>query len=737
MSDLRYNRRAVLKGLGGITIAFTLARSALGAEPARTLPGSLNTNRNLDAWLRIDSHGNATIFTGKVELGQGILTALWQIAAEELDLPLTRVSMKSADTSLSPDEGFTAGSQSIETSGAAVRMAAAEARAILLEHAAKKLLVDVGALSVADGIVSSADGRKVTYGALAEQIDLTHEASGSASPKPVSQHTIVGKPVARPDILAKVTGGAAFVQDMRLPGMLHGRVIRPPRYDAQLLEVDEAAIKSLPGIVAVVRDGSFLGVIAEREEQAIKARAALVKTSRWTGGRDLPEPTAIHEHLRTRPNETHVTGDTPSTTSVGVRRVEATYTKPYISHASIGPSCALAQLSRGRLTVWSHAQGIFPLRGDLARVLKIPQDAVRCVHVQGSGCYGHNGADDAALDAALLARAVPDRPVRLQWERDDEFAWSPYGCAMTVRLAGLLDGARLVGWDCELWSNTHTMRPGNPAGTNLLASWHLAEPLTPGEPVNIPMRFGGGSERNAKPPYDLPALRIVNHFVRDMPLRVSALRTLGAYANVFAAECFMDELAAAAGADPVAFRLAHLKDPRARAVVEKVAAMAQWQPGEAGALQRGRGFAFARYKNSACYVAVIAEAAVDRATGEVRVPQIWASADAGLVINPDGLKNQIEGGIIQSMSWTLFEQVRFDRHSIQSRDWASYPVLTMSGVPTIAVELINQLNEPPLGAGEASGGPTAAAIGNALTHATGKRVRALPFDTARVKAALA
>jgi nicotinate dehydrogenase subunit B len=737
VSDRRYSRRAVLKGIGSITIAFSLAPSARAADAAKPSLGSLSAIRNLDAWLRIDAHGEATVFTGKVELGQGILTALWQIAAEELDLPLARVRMTSVDTHQSPNEGFTAGSQSIESSGAALRMAAAEARAILVEHAAQRLGLDVAALRVADGVITSSDGREVAYGELAAHANLRRAVSGAARPKPASEHRIVGQSTPRLDILAKVTGEPAFVQDMRLPGMLHGRVVRPPRYDATLQEVDEAIVKSLPGIVAVVRDGSFLGVIAEREEQAIKAGATLAKHSRWSGGRDLPEPATTLEYLRARSSETSVTSEPPLPTRVGVRLVQATYTKPYISHASIGPSCALAHFSGGRFDVWSHAQGPFPLRADLARVLKVPQDAIRCVHAQGSGCYGHNGADDAALDAALLARAVPDRPVRVQWDREDEFAWSPYGCAMTVRLTGLLDDAKIVGWDCELWSNTHSTRPGQSSGANLLASWHLADPFRPGEPGNIPMRFGGGSERNAKPPYDVPGIRIVNHLVRDMPLRVSALRTLGAYANVFAAESFMDELAAAARADPIAFRLAHLTDPRARAVVEKVAAMAGWKPNEVGTFKRGRGLGFARYKNAACYVAVIAEATVDARSGEVRIPRIWAAADAGLVINPDGLRNQIEGGIVQSMSWTLFEQVRFDRHGIQSRDWASYPILTMSGAPNVSVELINRPDEPSLGAGEAAGGPTAAAIGNALARALGKRIRGLPLDAARVRAALA
>jgi CO/xanthine dehydrogenase Mo-binding subunit len=407
-----------------------------------------------------------------------------------------------------------------------------------------------------------------------------------------------------------------------------------------------------------------------------------------------------------------------------------------MAHASIGPSCAVAEFTDGKLTVWTHSQGVFPLRAELAKTLKMPPDAIRCVHMEGAGCYGHNGADDVAADAALLARAVAGRPVRLQWMRDDEFAWEPYGPAMVMRAKAALgaDG-KIADWEYELWSNTHSTRPQSTNGTNVLAAWYLAEPQKMGPPTAIPQPAGGG-DRNAIPLYDFPSQRVIHHFVPDMPIRVSALRTLGAYANVFALDSFMDELAAAAGADPVAFRLAHLKDPRARAVIEAVAAKAAWKPGERGDGARGRGIGFAKYKNLACYVAVVAEVEVDRANGMVRVPRAWAAVDSGLIINPDGLTNQIEGGIVQSVSWTLKEQVRFDRDGILSRDWASYPILTMPEVPKVEIELINRPSERPLGAGEGSQGPTVAAVANAFANATGKRLRDLPLDPAHVKAAL-
>jgi len=731
-------RRSFTKGMGGIVLAFSLVPPEVLAQAAAPrLPGSLNGNRMLDAWIRINPDGTATVLTGKVELGQGILTALWQIAAEELDLPLSRVTILSNDTARSPNEGFTFGSQSIENSGVALRLAGAEVRAILLELAAKKLAVAADTLKVSDGVITAANGRKVTYGELASEVDLKREATAKVAPKPASAHKIVGQSVPRLDIPAKVTGGAAYVQDLRLPGMVHGRVVRPPRYGATLDSFDEAGAKAMPGVIAVVRDGSFLGVVAQREEQAINARAAMIASAKWSGGTPLPDPNKLFDELRALPTKSSVVNEKKSVALASAKVIEATYTKPYVAHGSIGPSCAVAQFADGRFTVWSHGQGMFPLRVDLAKGLKVPPAQIRCVHVEGSGCYGHNGADDAALDAALLARAAPGRPVRVQWMRDDEMTWAPYGAAMAMHIRGALDAeGKIADWDYAVWSNTHNMRPSSPDGNNLLASWYLADAQKHATPQGVPIQFGGGGDRNSVPLYDFPNQRVTSHLILGMPVRVSALRTLGAYSNVYASECFMDEMAAAANADPVAFRLAHMKDPRARAVIEKVAAMANWKPGEQGRPGRGRGIAFSKYKNLACYCAVVAEVEVDPATGRMRVPRAWAAADAGLIINPDGLKNQIEGGVIQSTSWTLMEEIKFDRNGIQSRDWASYPIMSMLDVPHVSVELINRPNDPPLGSGEASQGPAGAAIVNALAHATGKRVRELPLTPERVKKAL-
>ena len=735
MNAMIATRREFTAGIGAIVVAFSIDPKLALTQQAAPLPGSLAQNRMLDAWIRINTDGTATIFPGKVELGQGITTALTQIAAEELDLSLGRVRVLTTDTSYSPNEGVTSGSQSIEYGGTALRLASAEVRGILLDLAAKRFGVSADTLTVADGTIGSRDRRRVGYGELAADLDLHREATAKIAPKLVAAHKIVGKSIQRFDIPKKVTGGIAYVQDIRLPGMVHGRIVRPPRPGSKLDSVDIAAVQAMPGVVAVVRDGSFLGVVAEREEQTIKARQALIESAKWTLGPELPDPAKIYDVLLALPAEDTVISNKQAPVPEGATVIEATYRKPYIAHASIGPSCAVAEFKNSEMTVWTHSQGIFPLRNHLSLGLRLPIADIRCIHAEGSGCYGQNGADDVGLDAALLARAVAPRPVRLQWMRDDEFAWEPYGPAMIMRVKAALADGKIAEWNYDLWSNTHSTRPTEIGGNNLLASWYLANAQNQAPPRTIPQPAGGG-DRNAIPLYDFPRQRVVHHFIKEMPLRVSALRTLGAYSNVFAIESFLDELARAAKADPIAFRLAHLKDSRARAVIESVARNANWKDGEAGDGRRGRGIGFAKYKNLSVFVAVIAEVEVDAASGVIKVPRAFAVADAGQIVNPDGLTNQIQGGIIQSTSWTLHEQVRFNRDGITSRDWQGYPILTMQEVPHVAVELIDRPSEKSLGAGEGAQGPAVAAIVNAFANATGKRIRELPLTPDRVKAAL-
>jgi CO/xanthine dehydrogenase Mo-binding subunit len=716
-------RRELGKQAAGLAVAFTLAPElALAAEPG--LPGNLGVAPMLDSWLGIDPDNKVTIFTGKVELGQGVLTALTQIAAEELDVPLTVIRIVSGHTGLTPDEGFTSGSQSIEKGGTALRYACAEARQLLLAKASTLLGVSVAELKAASGIVTAADGRKLTYGEIAAAGLLHREATAKVEPKPAAGHNIVGTSVPRRDIPAKVTGVASYVQDLRLPGMVYGRVVRPPGPGAVLASVDAEAARSLPGVMAVVRDGSFLGVVALREEQAIRASEALLQTAKWNKAADLPEADRIHAWLKEQPGEVAVVSEKSSVAPLTVaRRLEATFTKRYVAHASLGPSCAVAEMRKGQLRVWSHSQGVYQLRDSLATVLKLDPEAVVVSHIEGSGCYGHNGADDVALDAALMARAVPERPVQVQWMRDDEFAWEPFGSAMVMQLsAGLGADGSVVDWQHELWSCVHSSRPGRAGRVNLLAASHLATPSPPAQGRS------GGEDRNAEPLYNFPNQKVVRHLIPMMPLRTSALRTLGAYGNVFALESFIDEVAGATGIDPVEFRLKHLKDPRARAVIEVAAAKAGWRPGLRSDGVRGRGFGFARYKNLSCYVACAAEVTLDRRTGRVKVTRLVAAADAGQVINPKGLEMQIEGGMIQAASWTLMEAVSFDQERVTSRDWESYPILAFPEVPKVEVHLIDRPEEKPLGSGEASSGPAAAAIANAVSNALGRRVRNLPLD---------
>ena len=734
------SRRGFLKSGGALVISFSLAHDAFGQAKPAPLPGSLNNNRMLDSWLRIDADGTVTVFTGKIELGQGIGTALAQIAADELDVDLKRIRIVYGDTALTPNEGQTAGSQSVEQSGTAVRFACAEARDILVNAAAAKLGVAAIAVTVKDGTCVTADGKSAAYWDLVGDANLKLEARASVKPKPASEHKWVGRSILRRDIPKKMTGGAAYVQDVRLPGMVFGRVVRPPSPGAQLAAFDEAAVKRMPGVIAVVRDGNFLGVAARREEQAINARLALKRSAKWTETESLPPSgDGLYEHLMTKAKsiDSVVDEKTSATAPPAAKTLNATYTRPFQVHGSIGPSCAVAQWREGKLTVWTHSQGVYPLRGDLAKVFATDPANVHCIHAEGAGCYGHNGADDVALDAALVARATGGRPVKLQWMRDDEFQWEPYGSAMVVKLSGGLDAqGKVISWTHEVWSHPHNNRPGAAGGVNLLASWHLAKPSKAPFPVDPPQP-AGGADRNSIPLYDFPNQKVVKHFLPEMPLRTSALRTLGAYANVFALESFIDELALAAGADPVEFRLRHLKDPRARAVIEAAAQRAGWQPNAKGDGARGRGFAFAKYKNLACYVAVVADVEVDRASGKVRVTRAVSAVDAGQIVNPDGVVNQIEGGIIQSASWTLMESVGYDRTRVSTRSWADYPIIHFEDVPQVEVVLLDHPEDRFHGVGEGSQGPAAAAIANAIANATGRRLRALPFAPERVKQALA
>ena len=729
-------RRAFLAHAGAVIVTFSLAPRELvaqeGGGPPR-LPGSLPRAPLLDAWIRVVADGSITVFTGKAELGQGVKTALIALAAEELGVAPRNITLVTADTTRTPNEGYTAGSNSMKDSGTAIRDAAAQVRELLIERAASKLAVSAGRLHPHDGDVVADDGRRVSFGELAAQGYAEVRAKPSSKLKDPKTYALVGKSLPRVDIPAKVSGGVAYVQDLRLPGMLHARVVCPPSYHARLRDADIAAVERMPGVVKVVRDGSVLGVVAGREFEAIRAMRALGASAHWDESAALPQRD-LFAALVALPAQDIVDAEQHADAPPAVRTLDATYTRAYQMHASIGPSCAVGLYGDDMLTLWTHSQGVYPLRAAIAEMLHLPPAQVRCIHAEGSGCYGHNGADDAAAHAALFARALPGRPIRVQWMREQEHTCEPYGPAMIAKLRGGVDAdGHIVAFDVEGWSNSHSTRPGG-AG-NLMPAWYLALPFTQPAPSPIPMPEGGG-DRNSIPIYAAANLRVVHHFIPEMPIRVSALRSLGAYMNVFAIESFVDELAHAAGIDPVAFRLRQLGDRRAHDVVSRAATRFGWE-GFVRRRGRGRGFGFARYKNLAAYCAVAVEVAVEHETGRARVVRAAAAVDSGQAVNPDGLRNQIEGGIVQAMSWTLFEAVSFDARRITSFDWSTYPIARFPDVPdSVDVEVIDRPGEPFLGTGEAAQGPTAAAIANAIADASGARLRDLPLSRARIKAAV-
>ena len=720
------SRRGLLALGGGLVVAFSLRAE----EPPR--PGSLKETPFLDAWIRVAADGHVTVFTGKVELGQGLKTALLQIAAEQLDLAPGQIKLVTADTSRTVNEGFTAGSHSLQDSGTAILNAAAQVRGLLRAAAAKEFGLAAETLSTSTGSVHAPDGRSIGYGELAAKLNLHQDAAPDSPLKDPAAYRVMGTSMPRVDIPAKLTGGAAYVQDMRLPGMLHARAVRQPSVGAKLLDIETSAIERMNGVVKIVRDGSYLAVVTEKEWQAIQAMRALETAAKWQETATLPDPATVLDTIRALPARDIPVLTWKAPAGAPVKRLQARYTRPYMMHGAIGPSCAVAQMLDGTMTVWTHTQGVYPLRAALASLLRMPPEQVHCIHVEGSGCYGHNGADDVAGDAALIARAMPGRPIRVQWMREQEHTNEPYGPAMIAEASGAIDAdGQIVDWDYGVWSNTHNRRPN--VGGLMLQNAALPDPLPVPPPAPIPMPEGGG-ERNSNPIYAFPNARVVSHFIPDMPVRVSALRSLGAYLNVFAIESFMDELAEDAGADPVDFRLRHLKDDRAKTVIALAAEKFGWSTGMRG---EGRGFAFARYKNLGAYCAVALALRVEHETGRIRLGRVVAAVDSGQPVNPDGIRNQIEGAIVQAASWTLYESVRFDRKRVLSTDWSGYPIMRFPSVPElIAVHIVPRLGLPFLGTGEAGQGPTAAAIANAVRDATGARLRDVPLSAHKVKAAI-
>jgi nicotinate dehydrogenase subunit B len=699
------------------------------------LPVNLAANPVLSSWVGFSPEGHVRLSPGKVEIGQGIVTALAQIAADELDVDICRVQMVRASTAASPNEGVTSGSLSVQQSGRAVRQVCAEIRQIFLQVASDRLGVGVEALDIKDGIISGPGNVSTSYWELASDISLDRDATPGAVAKPSAQRALAGNSVQRLDIPDKIFAHRRFIHDQALPGMLHGRVLRSEMSAAKLVDIREDSARAVAGLVAIVRDGNFAGVVGETEDGAVAALKALRKGAKWSAGEPLlPDEDRLASFLKTAPSElTVIDKRTASATGEKQRTIRRQYVRPYIAHASIAPSCAMAQWTAGdRVHVWTHSQGVYLLRADLALVLKLPVENITVEHMEGAGCYGHNAADDVALDAVLLAKATQGRPVRVQWSREDEMSHAPFGAAMVIEIEADLDAqGEIVDWRHSIWSNGHAARPGRTPQPTLLAATELTNAFPRMISTNPPQANGGGADRNSIPLYDFPAWQIESHRLLTMPVRTSALRTLGGQGNIFAIESFLDELTSDTGEDPVDFRLRHLGDSRAQDVIRSVARRAYWKPAAKAGV--GYGLGFGRYKNTGAYCAVIAEI---EGAEDIRVKRLTVAVDVGEAINPDGVINQIEGGAIQATSWVLKERVRFDSKRITSTTWTDYPILRFSEVPDVHVELIQRSDIEPVGAGEAAHGPVTAAIANAVFDALGVRVRSLPITRDSLIAAM-
>jgi nicotinate dehydrogenase subunit B len=737
LSTVVASRRELLTASGALVVSFALAGHAGEAlAQAAGSPAKTVAIDQVDAFLAIDPRGMVTVYSGKVDLGTGVRTALTQIVAEELDVPLGSVRVVQGDTDLTPDQGQTWGSLSIQVGGLQLRQAAATARAALLNEASTRLYTDTAELQVIDGIVRAKGGAggQVSYGDLVGGKNFNLKVDATAKPKDAKDYKIVGQSVPRLDIPGKVTGLFTYMQDFRVPGMLHGRVVRPPALGATLESVDDTLIRNIPGLVKVVREGSFLGVVAENEWAAIKAARDIKATwSKWEG---LPEQAKLWEHVRaTKIAKDEVTsnvGDVTSGLAQGAKKLDASYDFAIHTHGSIGPSCAVAEFKDGKLISHSASQATHTLRKQLAQMFVMPVEDVRCIYLEGSGCYGRNGHEDAAGDAALLAKAV-GRPVRVQWSRADEHGWDPKGPPTLIELRAALDAnGTVTAWDSEFFM------PQSAGG------FHV--PLTPATLAGMPQDphiAPGNITRNSDLPYKFANIKTVCHRLESTPFRPSWIRTPGRMQNTFANEAFMDEVAVAAGADPLEFRLKYLgEDARGREVLERLRKLAKWekkgnyQTASAGQVASGRGMSYVKYELNRTYVGCVADVEVNRSTGHILVKRFYVTHDCGQIINPDGLKNQLDGNVIQTISRTLMEELTFDRSMVTSLDWETYPILKFPDVPDIFYDLIDRPNEKPWGAGEPAAAVIPSAISNAVFDAVGVRMRSVPFTPQKVKAAM-
>jgi nicotinate dehydrogenase subunit B len=735
MAIMNSSRRQFLKGSGALIVGFSLT------GPRRAVAHAVKSSKTVavdevDAFLSIGADGHVAVYTGKVDLGTGTRTALRQMAAEELDVRLVDVDLVEGDTALTPDQGPTWGSLTIQIGGVQIRQAAATARRALVVRAAERLGLATENLEVRDGIVRSKWDRTMstTYAELVGDEQLNLKVDKNVPLKKPADYTLVGKSVQRVDIPAKVTGEFTYMQDFRLPGMLHARVVRPPAIGATLQSVDESSVAGIKGLHKVVRVGNFLAVTATNEWAAVKAAERLKTT--WSAWEGLPEMNKLYDVVRNTPvKEEQVTlnvGDPTGALAGAAKKLSATYEFAVHTHGSIGPSAAVAEWADGSLTVWSASQAPHWLRRDLATAFALPADRIRVIYLDGSGCYGRNGHEDAAADAALLSREL-GRPVRVQWSRQDEHAWDPKGPPTLVEITGGVDAnGTIVAWQSEFWIPKATITEAPPMIAATLAGLPTKDVLNPGNVF-----------QNSAPGYILTNARCVCHRLDATPFRPSWIRTPGRMQNTYANETFMDELAAAAGMDPIEFRLKHMKDTRGIQVLKAAADAAKWEKrpsprkdgGKTG-IARGRGVSYLKYENVRTYVAAVADVEVDHASGAVRCTKFTVSHDCGQIINPEGVKTQIEGNVIQTVSRTLKEELTWNRSRVTSVDWVTYPILRFPDVPDVNIVLIDKPNEPAWGAGEPSAAIVPSAISNAIFDAVGARLRSVPFTPGRVKRAL-
>jgi CO/xanthine dehydrogenase Mo-binding subunit len=731
MTTLETTRREFLVGTGALIVSFSLARDAAAQTAGAGKPVALD---QVDSFLAVGKNGTVTMYTGKVDIGTGIRVALPQMVAEELDVPLERVTLIEGDTALTPDQGPTWGSLSVQVAGVQLRQAAATARKALVEMAAQRLGKPAAELAVRNGVVFVvADAqRRVGYADLIGDQSFNLKLDPAAPVKNPKDHTIVGQPVPRPDVPGKVTGTHTYVQDVRVPGMVHARVVRPPAIGATLESVDEASIKAVKG-ARVVREKNFLAVVADREWAAVKAAKMLKAT--WSTWEGLPEPSKLWEHVRaTKVAKDDVAvdrGDPRGAIAGAAKTLKATYDFAVHTHGSMGPSCAVADVKGGRAEIWSPSQAPHWLRREVAATLGMDPKDVHIQYRDGAGCYGRNGHEDATCDAALISKLI-GKPVRVQWSREDEHGWDPKGPPTLIDVTAGLDAqGNIVGWESELWvpKADITEWPRTLAAT--LAGIPQKDAINPG---NI--------HRNLDPSYPFANQKAVAHRLDSTPFRPSWIRTPGRMQNTYANEVFIDECAAAAGADPVEYRLRYLTDPRGIAVLRAAANLAKWDARPSprrereGRLARGRGVAYVKYENSRTYCAGVAEVEVDRQTGVIRCPRFYVAHDCGQIINPDGVRAQIEGNIIQTVSRTLKEELKWNRSRVTSVDWASYPILTFPEAPEVVMELISRPTEPPWGVGEPAAVLPPPAISNAVFDAIGVRLRSVPFTPDRLKASM-